>query len=122
MRYFFLIVVMGMPFFPAQGWASTCEEDKRVVAPCYDVRGRLQVHANSRLYLETEGRLLGVALQSTASDAAYFLPENTMKMVSPKADVVGDFVVCPFTRYRAGKMQQVCIESAGSVMVEAVKK
>ena len=100
--------------------AAECAKNKQVVASCYQVRGRVRFNANMRPYLWPVGtkRLLGVALQSDAPDAGYFWPDNLAKMTSLETDVFGDFLVCPFTSKKPGRMQMVCIESASHLIAK----
>ena len=40
------------------------------------------------------------------------------KQLDGENEILGDFLVCPFTRPRPGKMQLMCIESAKNVVVK----
>src|ERR1700730_12165786 len=91
-----------------------CSADKRVMAACYDIHGRLRVYANMRPYLWPTGtkRLLGVASKSDASDTDYFMQNNLARTLNLNTDIFVDFHVCPFTPEKTGELQIVCIDSA----------
>ncbi len=97
---------------------SSCATDKRAVAPCYQVHGRLRVRWNLRLYLWPVGtkRLLAVHYAPDAPQPDPPLPPNLAKVMDPDHDVFGDFRVCPFTPEKAGKMRIVCIDSASHLI------
>src|ERR1019366_9201353 len=101
--------------------ANDCADNQQVVATCYNVHGRIRINANMRPYLWPAGtkRLLGIALQSDASDADYFWPDNVAKSIGLDKDVFGDFRVCPFTLGKKGIMQMVCIDSATRLIVKS---
>jgi len=103
---------------------SSCATDKRVVAACYEVHGRLRVYANMRLYLWPVGTKRSLAV-CFAPDVCYPpappqpappLPPNVAKVIDPDHDVFGDFRVCPLTPEKAGKMRIVCIDSASHLI------
>ncbi|HXJ02775.1 MAG TPA: hypothetical protein VNH44_16260 [Micropepsaceae bacterium] len=102
---------------------TVCEMDRRVVAACRDVHGRLRVNANSRVYLWPVGtsRLLGIAFASDAPNADFFLPDNVRSMLTPTMEVWGDFRVCPFTAQKSGNLQIVCVERASRLAVRAIR-
>ncbi|MGD0073790.1 MAG: hypothetical protein ABSD31_05560 [Candidatus Binataceae bacterium] len=104
---------------------SSCATDKRVVAACYEVHGRLRIYANMRLYLWPVGtkRLLGVCYAPDVCPPFHTLrpgppmPPNVAKLVDPDHDVFGDFRVCPFTPEEPRTMRTVCIDSASHLIV-----
>jgi hypothetical protein len=99
-----------------------CADDKRVVAECYDVHGRLALHANMRLYLWPTGtkRLLAISYKPNAPQTDPLAPPELIKVLSPTTDILGDFHICPFTPEKPGRQQIVCIDVAKHWM--AVKK
>lgn len=103
---------------------SSCAIDKRVVAACYEVHGRLRVYADLRLYLWPVGTKRSFAVCFAPDVCPPFhtlrpgppLPPNVAKVIDPDHDVFGDFRVCPFTPEKAGKMRIVCIDSASHLI------
>ena len=97
---------------------GACATDKRVVAPCYQVHGRLSVCANMRLYLWPVGtqRLLAVSYAPDAPRADPPMPPNLAQAIGLDVDVFGDFRVCPFTPERPDKLRIVCIDSASHLI------
>lgn len=55
-------------------------------------------------------RLLGVSEQRFAVPGYRNVPHNVQSQISQDVELFGDFLVCPFTRAKAGEMQMVCIE------------
>jgi len=94
-----------------------CANNKHVVEECYNVRGKLIVHANMRLYLHTEGkRLLAVYYYPDVPEPELALPKNVSEMLEANKQLSGDYKVCPFTPQAPGKMQIVCINSAKNLI------
>ena len=78
---------------------------------CYQVRGRLSYWngaPSTRIWVVGTHRLLGVR------DEDAELPANVNKLLTGHFgdEVYGDYLVCPFTLYRAGQMQIVQVKSA----------
>jgi hypothetical protein len=104
---------------------SSCATDKRVVAACYQVHGRLSVYADMRLYLWPIGtkRLLDVCFGPDICDhpeppePGPPLPPNVAKVIGPEVHVFGDFQVCPLTPEEPRTMRAVCIDSASHLIV-----
>lgn len=94
--------------------AGLCARDKRVLSACHEAHGRLRINANSRLYLWPFGtkRLLAVSYRSDLPEADPALPDNLAKLLGLDVDVVGDFLVCPMSEEKPGRMQIICIDSA----------
>ncbi len=103
---------------PVSAADSSCATDKRVMAACYEVHGRLRIYANMRLYLWPVGtnRSFAVHYAPDAPQPEPPLPPNLAKVMDPDHDVFGDFRVCPFTPEKAGKMRIVCIDSASHLI------
>ncbi|HUO04296.1 MAG TPA: hypothetical protein VMU16_03765 [Candidatus Binataceae bacterium] len=104
--------------------AGECAKDKRVVAACYDVHGRIRMYANMRPYLWPIGtkRLLGIFTTSEAPDVTYFWPDYVARKVGLQTDLFGDFRVCPFTPKKEGRMQMVCIDSASNLIAKPIRQ
>lgn len=103
-----------------------CANDKHVVEACFDVHGRISVHANSRVYLWPVGtrRIYGIEYPPDLRLPDLPLPGNVDRAVFTPTksgigvDVFGDFRVCPFTHDEPGKMRFVCIDSATHLRTE----
>jgi len=61
--------------------------------------------------------MLGISEQRFAVTGYRNVPEDIERQVNQDVALLGDFVVCPFTRSRPGEMQLVCIESGKNVVV-----
>jgi hypothetical protein len=96
---------------------NLCESDKRVVAECFDTRGRLRINANGRLYIWPVGsdRMLVVNYDNASATPDPKLPANVADALKPGADVFADYRVCPLTKYEQGKRQTVCVASATKI-------
>jgi hypothetical protein len=93
---------------------NLCERDKRVVASCFDVHGRLRINANGRMYIWPVGgdRMQTVHYDNASAAPDPALPENVRTLVKSGTDVFADYRVCPMTKYEPGKRQTVCVASA----------
>jgi len=94
-----------------------CSADKRIVNPCYDVYGKLTVHANMRVYLWPVGtkRLIAISYRKDSPEPNPPLPSNIHLNHLLENDLFGNFNICPFTKEKAGKMQVVCINSVSNL-------
>jgi hypothetical protein len=103
---------------------SVCADDKRVIASCFDVAGRLSIHANLRPYLHVPKtrRILGIALAADAVDGKYMWPENIERNMTPEKDIWGNYRVCPLTSAQAGTQQLVCIDAVSDMRVQPVTR
>lgn len=99
-----------------------CRSDPRVVGDCFPVRGRLHFANGNpalRMWIVGTKRLLGVR-----DDEDLIVPANLAKCLVPDSGdafertTFGDFVVCPFTADRPGRMRMVCIESAANLVIQ----
>jgi len=108
----------------ASAAGGACATDKRVIAPCYQVHGRLRVYADMRLYLWPVGTKRSYAV-CYAPDVCYPaeppdpgppMPPNVAKAIGMDVDVFGDFVVCPLTPEKPRTMRTVCIDSASHLI------
>lgn len=102
---------------------NACAADTRVVANCFDVHGRLRLHANLRLYLWPSGtkRLLAVSYAPDAPVADPPLPANLSAAIRLDNDGFGDFRVCPFEPDRPGRLRRACIASAARLVIRPRK-
>jgi len=95
---------------------QACKSDPDIVGECFQIHGRLAAYNGSptlRIWHVGTSRILGVHND--------ILPET----ISPKMDwdteILGDFLVCPYTRQKEGAMQFVCVESVSKPVVRVRK-
>ena len=103
---------------------KSCRQHPQLIGKCFSVRGRLSVYNGNPVFrIRRIGtrRVLGVSDQRFALPEYRNIPEDLAKQVEGENEVLGDFLVCPFTRSRPGEMQLVCIESAKHVAVQKRK-
>ena len=110
-----LILAVGLMSF-AQAFAGACKSDKRVTGACFTVHGRISHYngtSSTRIWVIGTHHMLSVPSEDTE------LPENLRKLMATFYDeVYGDFLVCPFTREKAGEMQLVCIEAVKNLKLQ----
>lgn len=100
------------------GPARPCREQPALVGRCFNVRGRLSLYNGAptiRLWRAGTKRVLGVSA-SYAGEGYSSIPEELEGRLTWGTELWGEFLVCPFTRRRAGEMQMVCVESARGVV------
>lgn len=107
---------------PARPEAQSCRARPDVVGKCFTVRARLSVYNGTpsiRLWPIGTKRLLGVLdPQDVSSEPGpSILPTSIRSQLDWDKQVFGDYVVCPLTRARPGRMQTVCIESGRNLTV-----
>lgn len=94
---------------------AACANSKRIVAACWNVRGRVSLNNGNpvvRIWPVGTKRLLGVRDAEPP-----LLPPEFGKQLSWDADVFADLRVCPLTSAREGRMQIVCIAGARNAVV-----
>ena len=90
-----------------------CRAQPALVGKCFRVYGRLALYNGAptiRLWRAGSRRVLGVS-GSYAREGYTSIPEELERRLSWETELWGDYLVCPYTRRRAGEMQMVCIES-----------
>ena len=100
---------------------KSCREHPRLVGKCFSVHGRLSTYNGNpavRLWRIGTRRILGVSDQRYKLPGYRNIPEDLAKQLDGENEVLGDFLVCPFTRPRPGEMQLMCIESAKNIVVK----
>src|SRR6266436_600317 len=100
---------------------KSCREHPQLVGKCFVVRGRLSVYNGApavRLWRSGTHRILGVSEQRFKLPGYRNLPESLAQQLNGDNRVLGDFLVCPFTRPRAHEMRLVCVESAKNLSVD----
>ncbi len=101
---------------------KSCREHPGLVGKCFTVHGWLSVYnGNPAVRLRRIGtkRILGISDQRFRLPDYRNIPESLTQQLEAEKDLVGDFLVCPFTRSKPGEMQLICIESAKNVVVRA---
>ena len=103
---------------------KSCREHPQLVGKCFTVRGRLSTYNGNpavRLWRIGTKRVLGVSDQRFSVAGYRNIPEDLAKQLAGENMIIGDFLVCPFTRPRPGEMQLLCIESAKNLVVKRMK-
>jgi hypothetical protein len=101
------------PFSPSDYQDKSCRHHPQLVGKCFSIHGRLSVYNGApalRIWKIGTKRMLGVSEQRFAVPGYRNVPENIQSQINQDVDLLGDFLVCPFTRAKAGEMQMVCIE------------
>lgn len=102
-------IVAVLLILPSVAVAASCKADARVIGDCFPVHGRASMwngNPTLRIWKIGSKRMLGVR-------EAAPVPQNLKdEFDSFWTEVFGDFLVCPFTPSRPGRMQIVCVESA----------
>jgi len=95
------------------GQPSVCASRPDLIGPCFEVRGRLSFWngaPSARIWPVRTNRLIGVhddvLPDPLAAEIRRFDSRNRFD-----TEVWADFTLCPFTHYRKGRMQFVCIEA-----------
>ena len=86
--------------------ADACAGRPEIVAPCFEIRGRLTFRngtPSARIWPIGTMRMLGIHHDELPAG----LPIGPRDFAT---EIRGTFNVCPFTREQAGHMQFVCIE------------
>jgi hypothetical protein len=63
--------------------------------------------------------MLGVTESRCVEPDCGRVPPEVEKLVTWDNEVYGDFLVCPFTKFKPGHMQFVCIDSAKHLVVHS---
>jgi hypothetical protein len=122
-----LLLIAGGTFStqsPSTSPEKSCREHPQLIGKCFSVHGRLSVYNGNpafRIWRIGTKRVLGVSDQRFALPEYRNIPEELAKQLDGENEILGDFLVCPFTRSRPGEMQLVCIESARNVAVRKRK-
>ena len=109
----------------SEAFEKSCREHPQITGKCFSVRGRLSVYNGApavRLWPIGTRRVLGISEQRFNLPGYRNLPESLTHELNGENEILGDFVVCPFTRPKPREMQLVCIESAKNVSVQKRKQ
>ena len=124
-----LLIVIPADTVRAQSTASeanekSCREHPLLIARCFTVRGRLSIYNGTparRIWKIGTKRVLGISEQRFAVAGYRNIPEYIESKLNQDVDIVGDFLVCPFTQSKPGEMQLVCIEGGKNIAVRKKK-
>lgn len=108
----------------SEGTLKSCREQPQLIGKCFRVHGRLAVYNGTpaiRLWRIGTRRILGVSDQRFSNPEYRNLPESLARHINGENEILGDFLVCPFTRPEPREMQLICIESARNVVVRERK-
>lgn len=103
---------------------KSCREHPRLIGSCFNVRARLSIYNGApalRLWRVGTRRLLGISEQRFAEVGYRNVPEDIASKLNQDVTILGDYLVCPFTRSQPGEMQLVCIESGKNLVVRQRK-
>ena len=111
---------------PTARTAGSCRTRSDLVGKCFVVHGRLSVYNGTpsiRLWPIGTKRLLGVfdPEDISAVPDRNTIPASIGSKLNFDKDVFGNFLVCPITRSRSGRMQTVCIASGKHLFVRTHK-
>ena len=109
---------------PTAETAETCRSRSDLVGKCFTVHGRLSVYNGTpsiRLWPIGTKRLLGVLdpTDISAVPGPNTIPASVASKLDFDKEVFGDFLVCPLTHSRPGRMQTICIESGKNLFVRS---
>jgi len=123
-----VLIMLGSGFAASQQPDSpqkkSCKDHPKVIGACFTVSGRLSVYNGAptlRIWKIGTRRMLGVSEQRFQEVGYVNVPEDIRSKVNFDTDLFGNFLVCPFTRQRAGEMQLVCVESGKNLEARAKK-
>jgi hypothetical protein len=108
-----------------QAIEKSCREHPQLTGKCFVVRGSLAVHNGApaiRIRRIGTRRVLGISEQRFKLPGYRNLPEGLAAQLNGDNEILGDFLVCPFTRPKPREMQLVCIESAKNTSVRKRKQ
>ena len=116
--------VLAQP--PATHGAKSCRDRPDLVGRCFAVHGRLSVYNGNptiRLWRIGTNRLLGVRDPEEVNGVAGppTIPATIREKLDFDKNVYGDFLVCPLTRSKPGRMQIICIESGKNLIISERK-
>jgi hypothetical protein len=100
---------------------KSCRQHPQLIGNCFTVHGRLSIYSGNpslRLWPIGTKRILGVSEQRFSLPGFRNIPEDLVKKLDLENRIIGDFLVCPFTRSRPGEMQLMCIESARNIVAK----
>ena len=107
----------------ARDWGGhkPCREHPGLSGACFTVRGGMSYwNGNPSVRIRKLGtkRVLGVSEGRFFVPGYVNLPESIESQLDWDSELVGDFLVCPFTEDEPDVMRLVCVESATSLRKE----
>lgn len=111
---------------PTKPIAQSCRARSDLVGKCFTVYGRLSVYNGTpsiRLWRIGSKRMLGVLDPENISGEPGLstIPAPIREQLDWNKYILGDFLVCPLTRPKPGRMQTICIESGKHLIVRKRK-
>jgi len=104
-----LLILLALATTPPQSQRKpVCKGNLEIVGPCFKVHGRVVVGNGTpsmRMWV------IGTSANWGSWDLRRAFEKNDFP------SVYGYFEVCPFTKRKAGEMQNVCVESAEHLVV-----
>ena len=127
MRCLLLLSLLFLPISLSQSVPQdkTCKDHPKLVGKCFKVHGRLSVYNGApalRLFNLGTRRVLGISEQRFAVPGYRNVPEEVTGSIDQDTELIGDFVVCPFTKQRPGEMQLICINSVTNLKTRQSKE
>ena len=112
--------VLAQP--PAKDEAKSCRSRPDLVGTCFTVHGRLSVYNGNpsiRLWRIGTKRILGVrdSEEVSGESGPHTIPASIRGKLDFDKNIYGDFLVCPLTRSKPGRMQIICVESGKNLIV-----
>lgn len=125
-RSIFFLLLMAGSVVPSNSpvtmvEAKSCRQNPQLVGKCFTVHGRLSVYNGApamRIWKLGTKRMLGISEQRFAVEGYRNVPETIQNQLNHDVEIFGDFLVCPFTRPKAGEMQMVCVEEGKNLKVQ----
>ena len=114
-------IVMPSPSAPIKSEEKSCRQHPQLTGKCFTVQGRLSVYNGApamRIWKVGTRRMLGISEQRFAVEGYRNVPETIQNQLNQDVEIFGDFLVCPFTRQKAGEMQMVCVEEGKNLKVK----
>ena len=99
---------------------KSCRQHPQLVGKCFNVHGRLSIYNGApamRIWKVGTKRMLGISEQRFNVPGYRNIPDDVRNQINQDVDVFGDFIVCPFTRPKAGEMQLVCVDEGRNLEV-----
>jgi len=114
-------IVMPSPSAAIKSEEKSCRQHPQLAGKCFTVQGRLSVYNGApamRIWKVGTRRMLGISEQRFAVEGYRNVPETIQNQLNQDVEIFGDFLVCPFTRQKAGEMQMVCVEEGKNLKVK----
>ncbi len=95
---------------PPVAGEKSCREHPQLIGKCFRVHGRLSVYNGApavRLWRIGTRRVMGISEQRFSLPEYRNLPEGLTKQLNSENEIIGDFLVCPFTPAKPREMQLV---------------